>query len=104
MNSSRIISGLIISFASFGGLASAQQYITSTIAGTVATPGYLGDGSAAFGAEISNPLCIAVDSKGNYYIADSKNFRVRMVSASTGVISTVAGTGIEGYSGDGGPA
>jgi len=110
MTSSRIISGLIISLTVFigltslGGAASAQQYITSTVAGTVATPGYLGDGSAAFGAEISNPLCIALDSKGNYYIADSKNFVVRMVSASTGVISTVAGTGTEGYSGDGGPA
>ena len=104
MNSSRIISGLIISFATLCGVASGQQYITSTIAGTVATSGYAGDGSAAFGAQISNPLCIALDSKGNYYIADSKNFVVRMVSASTGVISTVAGTGTEGYTGDGGPA
>jgi hypothetical protein len=53
---------------------------------------------------LNNPLGGAVDSAGNLYIADYLNNRVRMVSAATGVITTVAGTGTAGYSGDGGPA
>ncbi len=86
------------------GVASAQQYITSTIAGTIGTSGYSGDNGPAFGAQLSNPLCIAVDSKGSSYVADSKNFVIRKITAATGVITTVAGNNTEGYSGDGGPA
>jgi uncharacterized protein (TIGR03437 family) len=72
----------------------------STIAGT--TQGYSGDGGAATAAQLNNPQGVAVDSAGRVYIADTANNRVRMVSG--GVISTIAGTGIAGSSGDGGPA
>jgi sugar lactone lactonase YvrE len=75
--------------------------VLTRVAGT-GTPGYSGDGGPAASAQLSGPTGIAVDSAGNLYIADSGNFRVRMVSA--GVITTVAGNGTPGYSGDGGPA
>ena len=104
MKSLRSISGLILSLALTNGIASAQQYVSSTIAGTVGSPGYAGDGGPAIAAQITNPLCVAVDSKGNFYIADSKNYVIREVSAATGIISTVAGNGTLGFSGDGGPA
>ncbi len=75
-----------------------------TIAGT-GTAGYnlLHDGAAAASAQLNNPRDVAVDAAGNIYIADSNNNRIRKVTPA-GVISTVAGTGIEGFSGDGGPA
>lgn len=75
--------------------------------GTVAgdgNPGYSGDGAAATSAELYYPKGVAVDSSGNVYIADRYNHVVRKVTASTGYISTVAGNGTAGYSGDGGPA
>jgi sugar lactone lactonase YvrE/flagellar hook assembly protein FlgD len=66
--------------------------------------GYTGDGGPASLAEINNPERVRFDSLGNLYIADSDNFVVRRVSAATGNISTFAGNGTMGYSGDGGPA
>jgi sugar lactone lactonase YvrE len=75
----------------------------STIAGT-GIPGYSGDGGPALNAQISVPEGIAGDSAGNVYIADDLNHVVRMVSAGTGTITTIAGNGNYGYSGDGGPA
>lgn len=74
----------------------------STVAGN-GTRGLAGDGGPAAAASLSNPLGIAVDAAGNLLIADSGNFRVRKVDVN-GVISTYVGTGIEGVSGDGGPA
>ena len=74
----------------------------STVAGG-STPGYGGDGGAATSAQLNSPTGIAVDSKGDLYIADSDNNAIRMVSPS-GTITTVAGSGRQGYSGDGGPA
>lgn len=76
-----------------------------TVAGT-GTPGYSGDGGLAINAEISYGRIngIFVDGHGNVFIADSGNFRVREVVAATGIIQTVAGDGILGSSGDGGPA
>jgi uncharacterized protein YjbI with pentapeptide repeats/sugar lactone lactonase YvrE len=71
----------------------------STVAGT-GTSGYNGDGIDATTAELSSPRGIALDSAGNLYIADSNNQRIRMVDTN-GTISTVAGTGISGYNGDG---
>ena len=65
---------------------------------------YSGDGGAATGAELYNPLDVAVDSTGNLFVADSNNNVIREINASTGVISTVAGSGAWGYSGDGGAA
>jgi|GEM_PF-3402010 len=73
-----------------------------TYAGT-GVNGNAGNGNAATLATLSHPYGIAVDCDGNSYIADFENAVVRKVSP-TGVISTVAGTGVIGYSGDGGPA
>jgi len=75
----------------------------TTIAGT-GTQGFSGDGGPASAAELDSPQGLAVDAPGNVYIADTHNQRVRMVSAASGVMTTVAGAGIAGYSGDGGPA
>jgi sugar lactone lactonase YvrE len=78
--------------------------LTPGIAASVAGSGSsLGDGGAATSARLNNPSSLAVDNAGNYYIADSGNNRVRKVSAS-GMITTYAGTGQAGYTGDGGPA
>jgi uncharacterized protein (TIGR03437 family) len=79
--------------------AAAQQYTITTIGGN-GSPGYV-DG-AAVGSQFDIPAAVAVDTKGNVYIADSVNHRVRMIS--NGTISTVAGTGTPGYTGDGGQA
>jgi small nuclear ribonucleoprotein (snRNP)-like protein len=82
---------------------------TSSTSGTITTiagngkEGYSGDGSSAINAELNAPNSIAVDASGNVYIADTKNNRVRKVGTN-GIITTVAGTGVWGYSGDGGPA
>ncbi|HVW84942.1 MAG TPA: hypothetical protein VHB50_09685 [Bryobacteraceae bacterium] len=86
------------------GIASAQQYVISTIAGIPGVQGYFNDGSAATGAELDKPLRVTVDSKGNYYFPDYYTYVVRMVNASTGVISTIAGNGTYGFSGDNGAA
>ena len=76
--------------------------IITTVAGT-GFYGYSGDGGAATGAQINGPVGLAVDSQGNLYIADSSNHRIRKVNTG-GIITTVAGTGFAGYSGDGGAA
>ncbi len=76
--------------------------IITAIAGT-GSNGYSGDNVPARGAQLSGPNGIAVDASGNVYIADSNNFRIRMISAA-GTITTVAGSGAGGFSGDGGPA
>ncbi len=76
--------------------------IISTFAGT-GVAGAAGDGGAATAAQLSNPSAIAIDNSGNFYIADQVNNKVRRVSAS-GIITTFAGTGVAGFSGDGGPA
>ena len=76
--------------------------IISTVAGT-GIAGFSGDGGPAIAAELNEPSSIAVDAAGNLFIADSRNNRIRKVNL-TGVVSTVAGTGVQGFSGDGGPA
>jgi uncharacterized repeat protein (TIGR02543 family) len=75
----------------------------STVAGT-GVAGYSGDGGAATSAQLDTPRGVTIDSNGNVYIADYTNNRVRKVNKSTGTISTIAGTGVAGYSGDGVPA
>ena len=75
----------------------------STVAGTGGA-GSTGDGGPAISAQLNYPARIALDSAGNLYIADAFNQRIRKRDAVTGVITTVAGTGVSGYSGDGGPA
>src|ERR1035438_4463167 len=77
--------------------------IISTVAGGAALPSSTGDGGPATSAGLYSPAGVAVDSAGNLYIADPLGGRVRKVDT-TGNISTVAGTGTVGYSGDGGPA
>lgn len=67
------------------------------------TQAYYGDGGAATSAHLDSPQGIALDAAGNLYIADSSNHCIRKVSTD-GVISTVAGNGAAGYSGDGGAA
>jgi DNA-binding beta-propeller fold protein YncE len=84
-------------------MVTASTGIISTVAGN-GTGGYSGDGGAATSAELNWPAGVAVDSSGNIYIGDYSNARIRMVTASTGAISTIAGDGTAGYSGDGGAA
>src|SRR5271169_3275383 len=67
----------------------------ATVAG-----GSVGDGSAAISAITRYPYGVAVDGAGNIYITDTWNNRIRMVNASTGLITTVAGNGTSGFSGD----
>jgi sugar lactone lactonase YvrE len=73
----------------------------STIAGT-GIEGYGGDNAAATAAYLDTPTGVAVDAAGNIYIADSHNHRIRKVSG--GTITTIAGNGTPGFSGDNGPA
>jgi cysteine-rich repeat protein len=73
--------------------------VLSIVAGT-GIRGYNGDGIGATSARLRSPSSVAVDRNGNVYIADTGNHRVRRVD-SNGMIRTVAGTGISGYSGDG---
>src|SRR6202142_4072942 len=77
--------------------------IIAPLAGT-AFVGYSGDGGPAVDAPLTRPSGVAVDAAGNVYIADTKDHAIRKVTLATGLISTVAGTGVAGYSGDAGAA
>jgi sugar lactone lactonase YvrE len=77
--------------------------IITTVAGN-GTPGYSGDGGPATSAKLHSPQGVAVDGIGDLFIVDFANHRIREVVKATGVITTVAGKGTGGYSGDGGPA
>jgi ribosomal protein S11 len=77
--------------------------IITTIAGSGGN-GYRGDGGQATAAQFGDTAGFAVDASGNIYIADSSNNCIRMVTKSTGIITTIAGSGVRGYSGDGGQA
>jgi trimeric autotransporter adhesin len=76
----------------------------TTYAGIPDQSGYSGDNGAATAALLSFPEAVAVDSSGNLFIADTDNNRIRRVDVNTQIITTVAGNGTQGYSGDGGPA
>ena len=77
--------------------------IIQTIAGT-GEAGHSGDGGPAERALINDPFMCDFDQQGNMYFGQAKGHTLRRVDAATGVITTIAGTGAEGYSGDGGPA
>jgi sugar lactone lactonase YvrE len=74
----------------------------TTIAGN-GTPSLFGDGGAATSAQVGNPYAVAVDAAGNEYVADNQNDVIRKIDVN-GLITTVAGNGTNGYSGDQGPA
>ena len=76
--------------------------VITTIAGT-GVRGFSGDGGPATEAQFATPTDLAADGSGNLYVADSANHRIRRIDAG-GVITTIAGTGVRGFSGDGGPA
>ena len=76
--------------------------VISTLAGT-GVRGFGGDGGPAFQARLAQPVSVAVDAAGNVYVADSRNHRIRKIDPS-GLISTLAGTGVRGFGGDGGLA
>ena len=93
---------LLLGALALGSAPYAHAQNIKTIAGD-GTPGATGDGGAATGAKLNYPTGVAVDRAGNVYIADANNNKVRKVST-TGVITTIAGTGTSGFSGDGGAA
>ncbi len=82
----------------------AADGIITTICGTAGVNGYDGDGGPATAAHISAPEDIVVDANGNLFIADTGNNVVRRIDASSGIITTVAGTGVASYDGPDGPA
>jgi DNA-binding beta-propeller fold protein YncE len=77
--------------------------IISTVAGN-GQKGYTGDGGPALGASLNEPYEVRFDPSGNMFFAEMQNHVVRRVDRNTRKISTVAGTGVPGFSGDGGPA
>jgi trimeric autotransporter adhesin len=80
------------------------RIVTANNIATLAGGGTGGDGGPATSATFANPYNVAEDAAGNLYIADTANNRIRMVNAKTGIVSTVAGTGSAGYTGDTGLA
>src|SRR5689334_6191380 len=94
-----LLTGLACAPALHGGAVPRATYRIETVAGS----GNLGDGGPATAAQIGSIQGIATDRWGNLYLSDTDHHRIRKV-APTGLISTVAGTGIAGFSGDGGPA
>ena len=72
-------------------------------AGSFVVGGYSGDNGPATSAELSLPSGVAVDSQGDLFIADTRNEVIREVNAATHVITTIAGNGTQGYTGDNGP-
>jgi len=77
--------------------------LITTVAGSPSLAGYAGDGGLARNAALNNPVGVVLDGSGNLFIDDAYNFRIRKVDVN-GLITTVAGNGMYGYSGDGGTA
>ena len=93
---------LLLTFISGNPAPAQTAFMISTIAGN-GTSGYFGDGGQATAAQINTYGDLVVDGMGNILLADEFNNRVRKIST-TGIITTIAGTGVAGFSGDGGPA
>ncbi len=81
-----------------------ETQMVSTVAGTGGKSGYAGDGGPATQALLNEPYEIRFDTDGHLFIVEMQNAVVRRVDSRTGMISTVAGTGVAGFGGDGGPA
>ena len=96
----RLLAALLFTATPF--VSAAPQYSVETIAGN-GRASFSGDGGGAPCASLNRPTGVDVAANGDVYIADYNNDRIRRVS-SDGVISTVAGSGVRGFSGDGGPA
>ena len=75
-------------------------HITTVAGGTT----FVGDGSISTQSRLNHPTGVTLDGDGNVFVADTDQHRIRRVDAKTGIITTVAGTGMNGFSGDGGPA
>jgi len=112
-NGARLLIAVCVGLYSTAGAASvfAQGLTIKTVAGDnmlvngqLPPPGYNGDNRQAIGARLDTPIGVAIDGAGNIYIADTLNHRIRKVTRATGLISTVAGTGVAGYNGDNIPA
>jgi len=78
--------------------------VIDTVVGQGANPGFSGDGGLATDARLNTPTGVHVDAFGNIYVSDTKNDVIRKVDGTTQIINTVAGNGIDGFSGDGGLA
>src|SRR5947207_1315180 len=76
----------------------------STVAGTGGACGFAGDGGAGTAAQLNSPMDVALDSTGNLFIADTYNFRIRQVGATSHKMSTLAGNGTASFGGNGGAA
>ena len=87
--------GLALLLAS--GVASAQQYVISSVAGIPGVQGYFGDGGLANVAQLDKPAQVVFDSKGNYYWVDYYTYVVRMVTASSSNVITISGNGTYGW-------
>src|SRR6266481_4463263 len=94
----RLIAALFIALA----LAAAPKRIT-TLAGP-GTAGFSGDGGSGIAGQINNPYGLTIGPDGALYFCEVDNHRVRRLDLKTHMLSTVAGSGTQGYSGDGGPA
>src|SRR4051812_13065704 len=94
---------LLFVFSVFITSSSSSAQIISTIAGGNDTIGTVGDGGPAILARFNHPYKVALDGSGNMFIADRDYNRIRKINAS-GIITTIAGTGAAGFTGDFGPA
>ena len=108
-NEPRIVSVIIFALLMTAGLMaplaslSAGEVFMGTVAGT-GTSGFSGDAGFAMGGKLAAPEGVAVDAQHNVYIADTGNHRIRKLTAATGMITTIAGTGTGSSTGDGGQA
>src|SRR5262245_40791627 len=100
----RIFAAVVSAVAvlSWGRVFAAGPMMT-TAAGT-GSPGYAGDGGPAEKAQLRDPFDVVLDRGGNIFFSDTFNHCIRRIDARSGVITTVAGCGRKGYTGDGGPA
>jgi sugar lactone lactonase YvrE len=92
--------GIVTTWAGSGACATGIPAFNAA----VCQGGFGGDGGPAKNATLNHAAAVALDAGGNLYIADTINHRIRRVDVSTGIISTIAGNGLNGFSGDGGPA